>query len=200
MKAGFMNRVLAAAWPSVGLRHLIPLIALVVIGATATPSAYCAASDRAARCSCGGSASIGRAMDSASLVAIAVVDTTGGIPAGPDARIWPLRIERAWRWPGDGAAPPRQVVVAERPVANACAVTMRAGETQLVVAYLRASDGALVLGHKCATPWGAMDTLGPTARDARRFGGDRVVLSMGRDQAARLDSLLTYGPGATPKP
>jgi len=66
------------------------------------------------------------------------------------------------------------------------------------VAWVRPADGVLVLGHKCATPWGAVDTLGPTASDVRRFAGDNAVRAFARDQARLLDSLRTYGPGTKP--
>ena len=79
------------------------------------PSASCAAAlPLRARCSCGGVASIGLAMDSAALVAIAVLDSTAPATAVDVALTWPLRIERAWKWPGGEAAPPRHVVVAQR--------------------------------------------------------------------------------------
>ena len=140
-------------------------------------------------------------MDSAALVAIAVFDSTAPDTAVGDALIWPLRVERAWKWPGGGAAPPpRHVVVAQRSDATACAIRISPGERQLVVAWVRPADGVLVLGHKCATPWGAVDTLGPTASDIRRFAGDRAVREVARDQARLLDSLRTYGPGTEPAP
>ena len=63
---------------------------------------------------------------------------------------------------------------------------------------MRPADGALVLGHKCETPWGAVDTLGPTASDIRRFAGDGAVRAFARDQARLLDSLRTYDPGTEP--
>lgn len=138
-------------------------------------------------------------MDSAALVAIAVFDSTAADPAVVDALIWPLRIERAWKWPGGGAAPPRQVVVAQRPDPTACAIRITPGERQLVVAWVRPADGVLVLGHKCAAPWGAVDTLGPTASDNRRFAGDKAVRNIARAQARMLDSLRTYGPGTEPQ-
>jgi hypothetical protein len=137
-------------------------------------------------------------MDSASLVAIAVVDSTVTDTFAVDAVTWPLRIERAWKWPGGEAAPPRHVVVASRSNPNACAIRISPGERQLVVAWVRPADGMLVLGHKCATPWGAVDTLGPTASDVRRFGGDNAVLAVARNQARMLDSLQIYGPGTEP--
>ena len=138
-------------------------------------------------------------MDSAALVAIAVFDGTAPDTALADALTWPLRIERAWKWPGGGAAPPRRVVVAQRAGGNACAIRISPGERQLVVAWVRPADGVLFLGHKCATPWGAVDTLGPTASDNRRFAGDAAVRAIARDQARLLDSLRTYGPGTEPQ-
>ena len=138
-------------------------------------------------------------MDSAALVAIAVFDSAAPDTAIGDALTWPLRIERAWKWPGGGAAPPRHVVVAQRSGATTCAILISPGERQLVVAWVRPADGMLVLGHKCATPWGAVDTLGPTARDVRRFAGDGGVRAFARDQARVLDSLRTYGPGIEPE-
>lgn len=137
-------------------------------------------------------------MDSAALVAIAVFDSTADTAVG-DALTWPLRIERAWKWPGDGSAPPRRVVVTQRSGAATCAIGISPGERQLVVAWVRAADGVLVLGHKCATPWGAVDTLGPTASNIRRFAGDSGVRAFARDQARLLDSLRTYGPGTEPE-
>ena len=137
-------------------------------------------------------------MDSAALVAIAVFDSTAPRAHSGDEITWPLRIERAWKWPGGGAAPPRHLVVAQRANANACAIQILPGERQLVVASVRPADGVLVLGHKCATPWGAMDTLGPTARDIRQFRGNSALRAVARDQARRLDSLLAYGPGTEP--
>jgi hypothetical protein len=137
-------------------------------------------------------------MDSAALVAIAVLDSTAPGAGAAGANTWPLRIERAWKWPGGGAAPPRNVVVAQGSVRNACAIEISPGERQLVVARVRPADGALELGHKCATPWGAVDTLGPTARDTRRFAGDAAVRAMARRQALLLDSLRSYGPGVEP--
>jgi hypothetical protein len=137
-------------------------------------------------------------MDGAALVAIAVFDSTAADTAVGDALAWPLRIERAWKWPGGGAAPPRRIVVAQRSGATACAIRISPGERQLVVAWARPADGVLVLGHKCATPWGAVDTLGPTASDIRRFAGDSAVRAFARDRARLLDSLRTYGPGAEP--
>ena len=178
---------------------LIPFALVAAISAAATPSAHCAAVPALrARCSCGGVASIGRAMDSAALVAIAVFDTTAADTALADATTWPLLIERAWKWPGGGAAPPGHVIVAQRSPANACAISISRGERQLVVASVRPADGVLVLGHKCATPWGAVDTLGPTASDNRRFAGEAVVRAIAHDQARMLDSLRTYGPGIEP--
>jgi hypothetical protein len=82
--------------------------------------------------------------------------------------------------------------------AAACAIQISPGERQLVVAWVRPTDSVLVLGHKCATPWGAVDTLGPTASDIRRFAGDRAVRAVARDQARLLDSLRAYGPGIEP--
>lgn len=139
-------------------------------------------------------------MDSAALVAIAVLDSTAPATAVDVALTWPLRIERAWKWPGGEAAPPRHVVVAQRANATACAIRISPGERQLVVAWVRPADGVLVLGHKCATPWGAVDTLGPAASDIRRFGGDKAVRAFARNQARLLDSLGTYGPGTAPAP
>ena len=139
-------------------------------------------------------------MDSAALVAIAVLDSTAPNTAVGDALAWPLRIERAWKWPGGGGAPPRHVVVAQRANTTSCAIRISPGERQLVVAWVRPADGVLVLGHKCATPWGAVDTLGPTASDIRRFAGDRAVRAIAGDQARLLDSLRTYGPGTEPAP
>ena len=89
------------------------------------------------------------------------------------------------------------MVVAQGSVATACAIRISPGERQLVVATVR-PDGVLVLGHKCATPWGAVDTLGPTASDVRRFAGDRGVRAVARDKARMLDSLRSYGPGTEP--
>jgi len=43
-----------------------------------------------------------------------------------------------------------------------------------------------------------VDTLGPTAADVRRFGGDNAVRGFARDRARLLDSLRTYGPGIEP--
>jgi hypothetical protein len=137
-------------------------------------------------------------MDSAAFVAIAVSDTTVADTIVGDVRISALRIERAWKWPGGGAAPPRHVVVAQRANANACAIQIMRGERQLVVAQVRPADGLLVLGHKCATPWGAVDTLGPAAADVRRFGGDNAMRAFAHAQALRLDSLRSYGPGIEP--
>lgn len=180
-------------------RVLVPLALVAAIGAAAPPPAGCvAASAPRAWCSCGGVASIGRAMESADLVAIAVADSTAEATTVGDAVTWPLRIERAWKWPGGGAAPPRQVVVAQRANVNTCAISITRGERQLVVAWIRPADGALMLGHKCAAPWGAVDTLGPTARDVRRFAGDRGVRAIAIDQARRLDSLRAHGPGVEP--
>jgi len=180
-------------------RLLLPVVLVAAISAAATPYARCAAaSPLRARCSCGGVASIGRAMDSAALVAIAIPDSTAsGTPDGY-APTWGLRIERAWKWPGGGAAPPRHVVVAQRPGGTACAISISPGERQLVVVSVRPDDGVLVLGHKCATPWGAVDTLGWTAANVRRFGGDSALRFFARHQARMLDSLRTYGPGIEP--
>ena len=136
-------------------------------------------------------------MDSAALIAIAVVDTTASNTAVGDAHTWPLRIERAWRWPGGGATPPRHVVVVQ-PSTHPCAINISPGERQLVVASARASDGALILGHKCANPWGAVDTLGPMAASNRRFAGDVAVRNIARNQARMLDSLRIFGPGTEP--
>ena len=138
-------------------------------------------------------------MDSAALVAIAEFD--GAAPdtvVGGDALTWSIRIERAWKWPGGGPAPPRRVVVTQGSDATTCAIRISPGERQLVVAWVRPADSALVLGHKCATPWGAVDTLGPTASDVRRFAGESGVRAFARDQARLLDSLRTYGPGTKP--
>src|SRR4030095_13420664 len=182
-----------------GTRLLLSFAFVAAISAAATPADRCAAAPPLrARCSCGGVASVGRAMDSAALVAIAVVDSTARDTAVGDASTWPLRIERAWKWPGGGAPPPRHVVGAQRSDPTACAIRISPGDRQLVVAWVRPADGVLVLGHKCATPWGAVDTLGPAASDGRRFGGDRAVRSFARDQARLLDSLRTYGPGTEP--
>jgi len=137
-------------------------------------------------------------MDGAALVAIAVFDSTALDTAVSDGLTWPVRIERAWKWPGAGSAPPRQVVVAQTSGATTCAIRISPGERQLVVAWIRPADGALVLGHKCATPWGAVDTLGPTTSDIRRFAGDKGVRAFARDQARLLDSLRTHGPGTVP--
>lgn len=137
-------------------------------------------------------------MDGAALVAIAVIDSTAAPVVAPDALIWPLRIERAWKWPGGGSAPPRHVIVAQRSGGTMCAVRISPGERQLVVASVDPADGALVLGHKCQTLWGAVDTLGPTARDIRRFAGDNAVRIFAREKASLLDSLRAYGPGAEP--
>lgn len=180
-------------------RLLLLFVLVTAISAAATPAARCAvAPPLRAWCSCGGVGSIGRAMDSAALVAIAVFDSTALDTAVGDALTSPLRIERAWKWPGGGATPPRHVVVAPRSGATTCAIRISPGERQLVVAWVRPADGVLVLGHKCATPWGAVDTLGPTARDIRRFAGDSAVRAFARDQARLLDSLRTYGPGTEP--
>ena len=182
-------------------RLLLPFVLVAAISAAATPAAGCAAAaPLRALCSCGGVGSVGRAMESAALVAIAVPDSTAPGSAVGDARSWPLRIERAWKWPGGGAAPPRQVVVATRSNVNACSIEISPGERQLVVAWVRPAGGVLILGHKCATPWGAVDTLGPTATDIRRYAGDAAVRGFARDQARLLDSLSTYGPGTTPAP
>ena len=137
-------------------------------------------------------------MDTATLVAIAVVDTTATSTTLGDAHVWPLRIERAWRWPGGGATPPLRVVVIQPSATHPCAVHISFGERQLVVASVRRTDGALILGHKCATPWGAVDTLGPMAADNRRFAGDAAVRNIARSQATILDSLRAFGPGITP--
>jgi hypothetical protein len=51
---------------------------------------------------------------------------------------------------------------------------------------------------RVAAAWGAVDTLGPTAMDIRRFAGDGAVRAFARDQARLLDSLRTYGPGTEP--
>ena len=180
-------------------RLLLPFAFVTAISAAATPTDRCdAAPPLRARCSCGGVGSIGRAMDSAALVAIAVFDSTAPNTTVGEALTWPVRIERAWKWPGGGAVPPQQVVVAKRSDAAACAIQISPGERQLVVAWVRPADGVLVLGHKCATPWGAVDTLGPTASDVRRFAGDNAVRAFARDQARLLDSLRTYGPGTKP--
>jgi len=179
-------------------RLFLPVALVAAISAAAAPTADCVASSLPVRCSCGGVASIGHAMDSAALVAIAVFDSTAPRAHSGDEITWPLRIERAWKWPGGGAAPPRHLVVAQRANANACAIQILPGERQLVVASVRPADGVLVLGHKCATPWGAMDTLGPTARDIRQFGGNSALRAVARDQARRLDSLLAYGAGTEP--
>jgi hypothetical protein len=128
-------------------RLLLPLALLAAVSAAATPAAPCATAPPPTRCSCGGTASIGRAMESAALVAIAVLDSTASDTAVGAARTWPLRIERAWRWPGGGAAPPGRVVVAPRADPTACAIGISPGERQLVVAWVRPADGALVLGH-----------------------------------------------------
>jgi hypothetical protein len=141
-------------------------------------------------------------MDSAALVAIVMPDTTAPAATIRVASTWAVRIERAWKWPGGDAAPPRHVTVAQGPVASACAIVISPGQRQLVVAWVRPADGALVLGHKCAAPWGAVDTLGPTAADVRRFSndGDAAVRNFARNQAVLLDSLRTYGPGTVPAP
>ena len=182
-------------------RLLVPFALVAALGAAATPADSCAVPPGAgARCSCGGVGSVGRAMEGAALVAIAVADSVTVDAGGGETLAWPVRIERAWKWPGGGAAPPREVVVARGELATACAIRIAPGERQLVVAWVRPADGALVLGHKCATPWGAVDTLGPAARDVRRFGGDGAVRAFARDQARLLDSLRAYGPGTEPAP
>ena len=182
-------------------RRVAPFALIATIGAAASPAAHCVPDPSVAtRCSCGGVGSIGRAMNDAALVAIAVVDSSAPNMTIGAAVTWRVRIERAWKWPGAGDAPPRNVVVAQRSEANMCAIGILPGERQLVAAWLRPADGMLVLGHKCATPWGAVDTLGPTASDIRRFGGDRAVREFALDKARLLDSLRTYGPGTEPAP
>jgi hypothetical protein len=139
-------------------------------------------------------------MDSAALVAIVMPDSTVPAAAVRVASSWGVRIERAWKWPGGDATPPRHVTVAQRPAGGPCAIVISPGERQLVVAWADSAGGALVLGHKCAAPWGAVDTLGPTAADVRRFAtdGDAAVRNFARNQARLLDSLRTYGPGIKP--
>ena len=184
-------------------RLLLPVALVAMIGAAATPAARgTARAPVPARCSCGGSASVGRAMESAALVAIVTPDSTASAATIRAASTWAVRIERAWKWPGGDAAPPRDVTVAQRPATGACAIAISPGERQLVVAWVQPGDGALVLGHKCAAPWGAVDTLGPTAADVRRFAtdGDVALRNFARNQARLLDSLRTYGPGTVPSP
>lgn len=187
------------------VRLLLPIALLATVNTATTPPALCAATETTAAgsgawCSCGGTASIGRAMESATLVAIAVLDSTVPGADNPAAETWPLRIERAWKWPGGGSVPPRRVVVVQGPIRTACAITILPGQRQLVVALVRSDDGALILGHKCATPWGAVDTLGTTAAHIRQFGGASVLRLAAQSQARMLDSLRAYGPGTEPVP